>query len=90
LAYRVELKPSAVKELAKLAKPLQRRIAAKIDALADDPRPHGWKSLEGANNILRVRVGDYRILYTLHHKELLVLVIHIGDRKEVYRRLSGK
>lgn len=88
MAYRVTLKPSAVKELARLSKPIQERIAATIDALAGNPRPHGCETLQGQDNLLRVRVGDYRIIYTVHDRELLVLVIRIGDRKEVYRRLS--
>ncbi len=87
MAYRVEVKPSAAKTLRRLDKPVQKRIAAKIEALAHDPRPPGCESIAGEPGLLRIRSGDYRIIYTANDKELLVLVIRIGHRGEVYRKL---
>ena len=84
-AYTVELAPAALRQLKKLEKQLQKRIAAKIDSLQGNPRPHGAEKLEGADFLYRVRVGDYRIVYQISDKALVVLVVRIGDRKDVYR-----
>lgn len=64
----------------------QRRILAAIEGLAETPYPPGARKLEDGDGELRVRVGDYRIIYEVHGDALLVLVLKIGDRKEVYRR----
>ena len=88
MAYRVELKPSAAKALARLPRRDQRRVARKIDALAEDPRPKAARKLSGAEALYRVRAGDYRILYQVQDDVLLVLVVRIGHRRDVYRNLS--
>jgi mRNA interferase RelE/StbE len=88
VAFSVQLLPSAQRQLAKLDHPIRKRIAAAIDGLAEDPRPPGAKKLQGSDNIWRVRVGDYRILYEIHDRRALVLVVEIGHRREVYRLLS--
>lgn len=85
MAYTVELKPSAAKALEALPKPDQRRIAARIDALATDPRPGGAKKLEGEDDLYRIRVGDYRIVYQIQARRLIVLVVCIAHRRDVYR-----
>lgn len=87
MAYRIEVKPSAARVLTKLPRPAQRRIARKIDALAKDPRPRGAEKLRGADDLYRVRAGDYRVIYRIRDDVLLVLVVRIGHRREVYRRL---
>ena len=87
MAYRIEFKPSAGKELSGLPKNIQKRIAAKIDALADNPRPREVEKLEGSEHRYRIRVGDYRIIYEVRDEVLLILVVRIGHRREVYRRL---
>jgi mRNA interferase RelE/StbE len=84
--YRVELAPSAVKQLADLDRKARARVAAKIDALSLDPRPQGVEKLEGADNQYRVRVGHYRIIDSIEDKRLVVLVLRIGHRRDVYRR----
>jgi mRNA interferase RelE/StbE len=84
--FRIELKPSAVKTLAGLERRGQIRIGLKIDALAANPRPQGVRKLEGTENVWRLRVGDYRILYAIEDAILRILVIRIGHRREVYRR----
>lgn len=86
-SYRIELTRDALRTLAKLDKPMRRRIQGAIDKLAGDPRPAGMIALRGAPGAYRVRVGDYRIVYTLHDDHLLIVVIDIGHRREVYRGL---
>ena len=83
--YTVQILPGAERDLAALQGPIQRRIAARIDTLADNPNPQGAKKLQGERDMWRVRVGDYRILYTLRNAQLVVLVIRVGHRREVYR-----
>ena len=81
----IEVKPSAAKELARLPKPVQKRIGAKIDALAHTPRPAGAKQLSRPERIYRIRSGEYRILYQIRDNVLVILIIRIGHRKDVYR-----
>ena len=85
MAYTVELRPAAARALRKLAKVEQKRIGARIDALAANPRPAGAKQLAGPGKLYRVRVGDHRIIYQIRDAVLLVLVVGIGHRREVYR-----
>lgn len=83
--YQIEVKPSASKALSELPREAQERIRARIDGLADDPRPYGVKRLKGPEGFLRLRVGDYRVIYTVRDDVLLVLVVRIAHRREVYR-----
>lgn len=85
MAYRVELKPSAASQVRKLERGVQKRILAKLDQLRDNPKPSGVQKMVGAADLYRVRVGDYRIVYTIVDDQLLVLVLAVGDRKDVYR-----
>ncbi len=87
MPYRIEVKPSAADALAKIPQPHRARIVRKIDRLADNPRPRGAIVLEGKSSLYRIRVGDYRIIYQIQDAELLVLVIRIGSRGDVYRHL---
>ncbi len=64
---------------------MQRRIAAAIDRLAVDPRPSGVRKLTGADNLWRIRVGDYRIVYEIEDDRLVVLIVRIGHRRDIYR-----
>ena len=83
--YSLRIKKSAIKELRAVAtKADRRRIIKRIQSLADDPRPRGSQKLSG-NERYRVRQGRYRILYRIEDRELIVYVIKIGDRKNVYR-----
>ena len=84
-AYRLFSAPTAKKELERLPKKMRDRITAAIDALADNPRPHGSLKLEGAVNRYRIRVGEYRIVYSIEDKILTVLIIRIRHRKDAYR-----
>lgn len=85
--YRVELKRSAAKELRSLPATIISRIDEAITALGSDPRPPGAKKLVGEENLYRIRVGDYRIVYLVRDDVLVVLVIRIAHRREVYRDL---
>ena len=87
VVYRTELKPAALRDLNKLPGEAIRRITAAIDALALEPRPSGVKKLQGKGRqvFYRLRVGEYRVIYQVHDDAVLVLVIRIGDRKEIYR-----
>jgi mRNA interferase RelE/StbE len=85
--YTILLLPSARRALAGLPIAVRRRLGRAIDALATDPRPPGAKLLAGkpADRIWRLRAGDYRVLYDIRDAELVVLVIRVGHRREVYR-----
>jgi len=85
IKYKVFLSSSAEKTLKKLSKQDVRRILAKLESLTIDPFPDGCKKLEGEAHAFRVRVGVYRIIYDIIGAELLVFVLKIGHRKEVYR-----
>jgi len=87
MTYRVEVKPSAADALAKIPEPHRRRIVRKIDQLANNPRPRGVILLEGPSSLYRIRVGDYRIVYQIQDRALVVLVVRIGHRGDVYRHL---
>jgi mRNA interferase RelE/StbE len=88
MRYNIDIKPSAKKAIAKIPQPHRRRIAKRIDRLAGDPRPKDAKKLAGDSDLYRVRVGDYRIIYEVEDRALLVLVVRIGTRGDVYRHLE--
>lgn len=83
--YRIELRPAAVRALRKLDPPIRRRVQGAIALLAHDPRPPAARALQGRPG-LRVRVGDYRIIYTVHDDVLLIVVVTLGHRREIYDR----
>ncbi len=85
MAYRVELTNAARRELVNLEADIRQRVAAAIGALADNPRPPGSVKLEGKNGGYRIRVGAYRIVYHINDSALLVTVVKIAHRREVYR-----
>jgi mRNA interferase RelE/StbE len=84
--YRIILKPSAERAFLALSKDVQKRIDRRLLALQDTPRPPGIKALAGESGVYRLRVGDYRLLYEVHDDQVLVLVVAIGHRREVYRK----
>jgi len=83
--YRIEVTRAARRDLAKLPKELLRRVDAHILALAENPYPAGTTQLQGAEKFFRIRVGDYRILYTVEHHRLVILIIRVGHRRDIYR-----
>ncbi len=82
--YSVELKPSAKKELDRLPGNLIERIFPRLESLAFMPRPPGCKKLKGDNGEWRIRVGDYRAVYTIDDRKLLVEVTRVRHRSDVY------
>jgi mRNA interferase RelE/StbE len=88
-AYRIFIKPSARKELDAVgSRDDRRRLVARIQSLANDPRPPGCRKLSGAEKY-RVRQGNYRIIYTIEDDRLIVLVVQVGHRQVVYRRAGS-
>jgi mRNA interferase RelE/StbE len=83
---RVEMKPSARKELERLSNSMNARIFPRLENLANDPRPTGCKKLRGGNREWRIRVGDYRVVYTIDDANLLIEITRIRHRSEVYER----
>ncbi len=82
--YAIEWAPQARKQLDHLEVPLARRVARVVAALATDPRPAGCTKLAGAE-AWRIRVGDWRVVYTVEDSRLLVLIVRVAHRREVYR-----
>jgi len=85
MAYTILLAPPAERQLKALAPPVQKRLVRRLKTLRDNPRPQGVKKLAGEDDLYRIREGDYRIIYAIQDKELIILVVKIGDRKEIYR-----
>jgi mRNA interferase RelE/StbE len=83
--YRVELRPAAVRALRKVDPQIRERIQGAIALLATDPRPPASRRLKGRPG-RRVRGGDYRIIYTIQDDVLLIVVVTVGHRREVYDR----
>ena len=86
MTYRIEIAPAAVRQLRTLDPTARRRVQAAIELLADQPRPSGATKLVGGDREWRVRTGDYRIVYELHDHVLLVLVVAVGHRSDIYER----
>jgi mRNA interferase RelE/StbE len=82
--YRVTIAASAKRELVSLSADAIERILPKLRALADDPRPAGCKKLHSARNLWRVRIGDYRVVYSVNDKDKTVDVTRIAHRREAY------
>jgi mRNA interferase RelE/StbE len=85
--YTIEFDRRAVKELQSISARDQSKIREKINHLAENPRPHGAEKLSGEDNLYRIRQGDYRVVYSIFDQTLKILVVRIGDRKEVYKKL---
>ncbi len=85
--YTVELRPVVRKQLDRITAKDRARILRRLAALADDPRPAGVTALAGADDLWRVRVGDYRIIYTIDGDRLVVTVVRVAHRREAYRDL---
>jgi len=84
LKYELRILPSAEREIDKLSREVHDRISKKILTLEDNPRPVSVKKLSGREEY-RLRIGDYRVLYTIDDKNGLAIILAVGHRKEVYR-----
>jgi len=86
MRYRIKIKESALKVLRKVERKKRVRIWTAISALAEEPRAVGCVKMSGLDNFWRIRVGEWRIIYQIRDEELVVLVIRIGHRRDVYRK----
>jgi mRNA interferase RelE/StbE len=86
--YEVKLKPQAQKFINQQSLKVKRQLIKKIETLKENPRPAGSKPLNSEKNIYRVRSGNYRIIYQIRDKELIVIVAKAGDRKDIYENLK--
>lgn len=87
--YEIEVSRTAEKRLRKLPRPHQARVARRMLALADDPVPPGARKLTGYEDVYRIRVGRYRVLYSVSGRRLVVIVLKIGHRKDIFRKSAG-
>jgi mRNA interferase RelE/StbE len=81
--YRVQIAPAAARQLRKLPNDVQERLVRRIDDLAAERRPRGSITLE--DDFYRIRVGDYRVIYAIRDEELIVLMVRVGHRRDVYQ-----
>jgi mRNA interferase RelE/StbE len=84
-SYSVELTHTAEKQLRRLAKRDRSRVVEAIRKLAEKPRPHGARKLQGYDDVYRIRVGHYRVVYEVFDDRIVVIVLKIGHRKDIYR-----
>jgi mRNA interferase RelE/StbE len=85
MKYKIELKPAVKKQLKKIKKADQNTILGKIYLLGENPYPQYSKSLKGRDD-RSMRAGNYRVLYDVYESKLVVLVLKVGDRKDVYKK----
>ncbi len=84
MRYTLIIQRRALRALERINEPDYSRITTAIQALADNPRPHGCKKLEG-QDAWRIRIGDYRVIYEINEQALVVTVVKVGNRRDVYR-----
>lgn len=85
MRYSISYASSVAKALRKLDRATARRLLQAIGKLAEEPRPSGCVQLKGGDGEFRIRVGDYRVVYDIEDEQLVVLVLRVGHRREVYR-----
>jgi len=84
--YEIRWKESAKKELKSLDKNIIKRLLKNVALLSDNPRPVTCKKLQGADGLYRIRIADYRIVYSIHDTVLLIEIIRVGHRSKIYQR----
>lgn len=87
MTYRIDVAPAALRQLRKLDPQARRKVQAAIELLAEEPRPPAAKMLVNSGGAWRVRVGDHRVVYNVEDGRLVVLVLAVAHRREVYRSL---
>jgi mRNA interferase RelE/StbE len=85
MPYTIEFTASARREFLALERQVQRRISAKMTELAKDPIPPSARKYQGADNHWRIRIGDYRVIYRIERSRLVIVIVRVGHRREVYR-----
>jgi len=86
MALQIYICPRAGRQIEALPRAARDRIRVKLLGLADNPRPSGCKVLEASSDIYRIRVGDYRATYCIHDDKLMILVLRVANRREIYDR----
>ena len=84
MKYKITFTRRAARELEEVAGPDRQRIGKRIDLLAENPRPNGVRKLQGADNLYRIRAGDFRVIYSIDDGLLTILVIRVGNRRDIY------
>lgn len=84
-SYRIEWRPSTKKDLKKITKSEIPKIIQAVEALTEEPRPNGSTKLSGSEFTYRIRIGNYRVIYEIHDDVVLIEVVKVGHRKDVYR-----
>jgi mRNA interferase RelE/StbE len=87
MAYAVIVQPDALRAMSKIPEPDRSRIGRKVEALGENPRPGGMEKLKGPVDLYRIRGGNYRVIYQIHDDVIEVVVIQIGHRKDIYRKM---
>ncbi len=88
VSYRIEWKKSAIKELRKIKKEIIPKVIEVVTGLADNPYPSGSRKLKGSMSTYRIRVGDYRVVYVVRSDIVVIEIIRVGHRKEIYRKFT--
>ncbi|MES9856579.1 MAG: type II toxin-antitoxin system RelE/ParE family toxin [Sedimenticola sp.] len=88
VSYSIEWKSSAKKELRRLSKKAINNIISAVEKLPNDPHPVGSKKIIGTEHTYRQRIGDYRIIYSIESSQLVIEVVRVGHRKDVYRNIT--
>jgi mRNA interferase RelE/StbE len=83
--YKIEWKRPAIKELQKLPRPMISKIVSAVDNLSSNPYPQGVRKLVNTENSYRIRIGDYRVLYNIVEKKLIIEIIRVRHRKDIYK-----
>ena len=84
-SYRVEVSATAERQIRRLARKDQIRVLRAVAALASEPRPRGCRKLRGYTDVYRIRVGTFRVLYSVEDERVVVIVLKVGQRKDIYR-----
>lgn len=88
MSYEILIQPAAQRQLKKLSLAVQKDLVVLIERLSQEPRPLGCKKLKGRQNQYRVRSGDYRVIYSIEETALIIRVIKVGHRRDIYEELS--
>jgi mRNA interferase RelE/StbE len=90
VAYEILFRPRVERDFKRVPPHIRDRLLLEISSLAEDPRPAGAVKLTGSDNLYRVRVGDYRVIYAIEDDFLVVLVVEVGHRREIYGKPDKK
>lgn len=85
MIYRIEFTKKANKQFQALPTQVKQRIALKVESLAQEPRPAGTVKLSGEDNAYRIRIGDYRVVYSIFDEEVVILIFRVSHRRDAYR-----